>query len=462
MLSLAVHPQGGAIMFGRRRSCSLVGVDIGTHSIKLVQLQEKKDGWHLERAFTAVIPPDCIVDGSVINFSAVAECLRGLVQTGKLEGSKCVISVAGHSTIIKKITLPSMTLSELQESIGWEAEQYIPFDIKEVYVDVQIVSNRESEGQMDVLLTAVKKSLVNELTQVATDAGLNVVMTDFASLAVINACIFNGYTAPGEIIACVDVGDKLTSIGVLNGNQVAFNRDISTGSGTLTGAIQNLLNVRYEEAEELKLRHSRGEEVEDGVVDLGKRVADVIAMEVQRSLDFFTATSISSDIARVVVMGGGCAMPGLIDAIQRRMELPVEIMKPFRNINADFLPGVFENAPYAVAVGLALRHEGDFALDFSLQPGYRVNLMPQVPKKPKRSFLPKVFRSTVELRIRVNSFAYLFVLLLFCISVTTLGFDLLNHFLPKTIAPACECVCPNSSPLSTDTPKKPETLDLDR
>jgi len=449
----------------RRRPRELVGIDIGTHSIKLVLLRQEKDGWHLVHASSVPFPPGVIVDGQIMDRELLTAHLQGLVRDAKVAGAKCAISVSGHATIIKKITLPYMTLSELQDSIGWEAETYIPFDIKEVYLDVQIVSGNEASGQMDVLLTVVKKDLVNDLVQVATAAGLKVVIADLAQLSAINDLIFNGYTAPGELIAYVDVGANLTSLGVLNGNMLAFSRDISTGSGTLTAALRQNLNVRYEEAEHLKLLASRGEQVRPEVVEFSARVADVIATEVMRSLDFFTATSINSDIKRVVVMGGGSAMPGLVEALERRIELPVKVVNSFGNVlltASQMFHLAAEIPSYAVAVGLALRHEGDSAIDFSVQPGYRVNLMPQVPKKPKRSFLPKVLRNDVQLHIWASPIAFALYLLFILIAIANLGADIIGWLGPKPPAPVCESVCPNFTPLSTDTPKKPETLDLDR
>src|SRR4051812_33703382 len=152
-----------------------LGLDIGSSSVKLVQLKEAKRGYILEAFGMAALQPEAIVDGALMNSTAIVEAIRGLVAQYKLKNREAAIGVSGHSVIIKKISMPKMTQEELEESIQWEAEQYIPFDVKDVNIDVQILTPADVDngtGQMDVLLVAAKKDMINDYTSVVSEAGL--------------------------------------------------------------------------------------------------------------------------------------------------------------------------------------------------------------------------------------------------------------------------------------------------
>src|SRR5437762_8215841 len=156
-----------------------LGLDIGSSSVKLVQLKEAKRGYILEAFGVAPLPPEAIVDGALMNSTAIVEAIRGLVSQYKLKNREAAIGVSGHSVIIKKISMPKMSQEELEESIQWEAEQYIPFDVKDVNIDVQILTPPDVDtgtGQMDVLLVAAKKDMINDYTSVVSEAGLSLVV----------------------------------------------------------------------------------------------------------------------------------------------------------------------------------------------------------------------------------------------------------------------------------------------
>src|SRR5437764_10297402 len=165
-----------------------LGLDIGSSSVKLVQLKEAKRGYLLEAFGVAALPPEAIVDGALMNSTAIVEAIRGLVAQYKLKNREAAIGVSGHSVIIKKISMPKMTQEELDESIQWEAEQYIPFDVKDVNIDTQILNpEADAAGQMDVLLVAAKKDMINDYTSVCAEAGLAPSVVDVDAFAVQNA-----------------------------------------------------------------------------------------------------------------------------------------------------------------------------------------------------------------------------------------------------------------------------------
>src|SRR4051795_1059129 len=161
-----------------------LGLDIGSSSVKLVQLKEAgKRGYVLDGFGVAPLPPEAIVDGALMNSTAIVEAIRQLVSQFKLKNREVAIGVSGHSVIIKKISMPRMTRDELEESIQWEAEQYIPFDVKDVNIDTQILTAPEGDdqtqtGQMDVLLVAANKDMINDYRAVVAEAGLQPVVVD--------------------------------------------------------------------------------------------------------------------------------------------------------------------------------------------------------------------------------------------------------------------------------------------
>ncbi|MBM4398551.1 MAG: type IV pilus assembly protein PilM [Deltaproteobacteria bacterium] len=354
-------------LFGGRGN--LVGLDIGSSAVKLVRLREAAGSWELLAFSLGQLPPDAIVEGRVMNFTAVIERIRELVREAGVGGVETALAISGSSVIIKKLSLPEMTRAELDESIMWEAEQYIPFDIKDVNVDAQILNPRAGQGQMDVLMVAAKKDVVSEYVSVAVEAGLRPVVVDVSIFAALNMFEVNYSVPADQTLACLNVGASSINVGVLSGGMVAFTRDIASGGAVLTAEIQKHFNVSYEEAEAFKTGAESSlssSTVAREVARISERVCDQMVTEVQRSLDFFVATSIKADIGRIFLTGGSAQLPALIRALERRMEVPVELVNPFRNIAVDArrfdIDLLQRAAPVAgVAVGLALRRFGDGA-----------------------------------------------------------------------------------------------------
>ena len=344
-----------------------VGLDIGSGSIKVCWLKQAKKSYSLQAFGMVQLPPEAIVDGALMNSTAVVDAIQELFQAHKIKHKEVATSVSGHSVIIKKINLPQMTPEELEESIQWEAEQYIPFDINDVNIDVQILNTESTQaGQMDVLLVAAKKDMVNDYTEVITSAGLTPVCVDIDAFAVQNQFEINYEVPRSETVVLINIGAAVTNINVLANGVSTFTRDISIGGGQFTDAIQKALNVSYDEAEALKL--GGGQDTDAVVPQEVERVlqteSEAIANEVQRSLDFYAATSADAHLARIFVSGGSAKIPALIKTIERRTSVPVEVVNPFRNIDisgrgfdSDYLKNIAPMA--AVSVGLALRGPAD-------------------------------------------------------------------------------------------------------
>lgn len=339
--------------FGRK---SLVGLDIGSNSVKAVEIAQKgKDkGFELRSLGVAPMPAEAIVQGAFLNSSAIVEAIQEAVQTGRIKTKEVAAAVAGHSVIVKKVSLPVMTREELENQIQWEAEQYIPFDVNEVNLDFQILDSTSNEGQMDVLLVAAKKDLIDDYVQVIQEAGLIPVAVDVAAFAIENAYELNYEASPEGVVALVNIGAQVVNINIVQDGVPAFTRDITTGGNQYTEEIQKALSVGYEEAERIKIGGSGGEQSQEVVpqeVEQAMRsVTDTVVGEISRSLDFFSATATEGRIQRVLLSGGGSKTAGFASSFSERTGLEVEVMNPL----ARMLPSKGFDSEYLDEIGPSL------------------------------------------------------------------------------------------------------------
>ncbi|MFN0061979.1 MAG: type IV pilus assembly protein PilM [Myxococcaceae bacterium] len=350
-----------------------VGVDIGTTSVKIVQLKEQRKRGQVAYSLQAFgmkpLPPEAIVDGALMNSTAIVQAIQELLAELKIKAKDAAIGVSGHSVIIKKISMPRMTQEELEESIQWEAEQYIPFDVKDVNIDTQILVSdpNDQSGQMDVLLVAAKKDMINDYTTVVTEAGLTPNVVDVDAFAVQNMFGVNYEFPQKEAVVLINAGASVVNINIVNDGVTVFTRDVTIGGNQFTEEIQKQLNISYEEAEALKIGGGRNDTdavVPQDVERVMQQVAEQVGGEIQRSLDFYAGTAADARFTRVYLSGGTAKVPALFKTLESRVGVPVEIVDPFRNIeidprrfDADFLRDIAPMA--AVSVGLALRHAGD-------------------------------------------------------------------------------------------------------
>jgi len=341
-----------------------IGLDLGSSYIKTVKLKELKGGYELEMFDILPLPPELIVDGSIIDSLRLVESIKELIKKAGIKTKDTVISISGHSSvIIKRIALPEMSEEELSESIRFEAEQYVPFDIQDVNLDFQILGPKDEPGQMDVILVAVKKDIINEYISVVKEAGLNPIIVDIDSFALENMYGINYEIEPDKNVALLNIGASTLNMGILKGGISVFTRDSSLGSNLHTEALQREYNISYENAERLK----RGETVENIAAEDAAAViesaSEEILSEIVRSFDYYRSTTLHEEISEVL-MSGGCALLHNFSAmISERTGIATKVIEPFKNIR---IPKKFDQtnisevAPMlAVAVGLALRKQGD-------------------------------------------------------------------------------------------------------
>ncbi len=343
----------------------IVGLDIGSSSVKLVELKEGKTGYRLQNLAISPLPPEAIVDGALMDSVTIIDAMKDLIGQSKIKTKNVVTSVSGHSVIVKKITLPFMTESELEESIQWESERYIPFDINDVNIDFQILgSDAENPEVMDVILVAAKKDIINDYVSVIMEAGLNPVIIDVDAFALENMLAINYELEKGQTIAVANVGASFTSINIMKNNVSAFTRDIFKGGSQVTEEIQRQLHVDFDEAEKVKVGSKMDATSQPVIQKVLKEASESLAIEIGNSLDFFQSASTYEKITRLYLSGGGSKMKDFDIVLQQQIGIPVEVINPFKKIefsekNFD-MEYMREIGPaMAVGVGLASRKVGD-------------------------------------------------------------------------------------------------------
>ena len=352
-------------MFFKKRS-ELFGLDIGSSSVKLVELQKTGSGYQLVNFGLVNLTQEAIIDGAIMDSQAVIDAIKALLGETRTRTKNVATSVSGHSVIIKKISVPLMTDEDLEESIQWEAEQYIPFNISDVNLDFQVLRRPEGEGsQMDVLLVAVKQEMIDDYVSVITDVGLKPVIVDVSSFSVQNMYEINYGVVEDKVVAILNIGANIMNINIIKNGATIFTRDVSMGGNLFNEEIQKQLNMSYDDSESLKLGGQISQEVNASeVAEIITSTSQVLITEAERSLEFFSAASGDEKIHKIALIGGCAKLAGLLGSIEDQIGIPVEVANPFKKIkynendfNSDYLMEV--GAMAGVGVGLAMRRIGD-------------------------------------------------------------------------------------------------------
>jgi len=339
---------------------NLVGVDIGASSIKVVQLKEARKKLQIVRWGYAPLPPQTIIDGHVMNAGVVSEALARVFHDSKIQQRDVAIGVFGQSVIVRKITVPMMTPAELDEQIHWEAEQHIPFDIKLMSIDYEVLRRRPEAGQMDLLLVAAKKDEINDYAGILREAKLKPVVVDINYFTIQNVFEHQYGLPPDGTIALLNVGAAVSSLNIVSKGVSAFTREIANAGNAITEEIRKALSCSHEQAEAYKRGGGPTQIVPQEVMQLINQACQGLAGEIQRSLDFYLATSGEQEISRIFISGGSAYLPPLVQAIERRARVPVQLFDPMVNLTVD--PKSVDEAALrsmaaqmVVALGLSLR-----------------------------------------------------------------------------------------------------------
>ena len=342
-----------------RKTSDIFGLDIGSSSVKALQLRDAGGTPRLTALGMASLPPDAITDGSIKDAPTVIEAIRGAVSKAGIKARETAIAISGRELIIKKVQIPEVPAREVHDVVQLEAEHHIPFAIDEVFLDYHTVG--QHGGVMDLILVAVKKSKVLEYASVVSEAGFEPSIVDVDGFALGNQFELNFPDERTEAVALIDIGASTMKTNVVRAGATIFARDIPFGGNNYTQAIAQQLKIPFEQAEAAKLGRDVGVRWE-AVVPALEAVSRELSLEVQRTFDYFASTAESERIGRIVLAGGCSLLPGLNDYLASNWGIPVELSRPFARIGVDPAYGEEVNAAgpaLAVAVGLGLRRPGD-------------------------------------------------------------------------------------------------------
>src|SRR5579864_5585475 len=323
-------------------------------------MEEKSSEVEVAHLGLEALAPDIVVDSMIVDSGTVSSAISKLFAENAIKTKNVATAVSGHSVIVKKISLPAMSDAELAETIEKEAAQHIPFDLADVNLDYQILSEDEGQPQMDVLLVAVKKDKILNYTNVLSMAGKTPAIVDIDALALQNCYEYNYEPSANQVVALLNLGASVMNINIVKGTTPLFPRDVSVGGHQYTDSLQKELDLSFEDAEALKLGKKVGTVSEDAKHPILQQVTEIIVLEIQKTFDFFRATAPGEHIEKIYLAGGSSKVPGLLEALRQEFSLPVEILNPFQRIappaqgtGMELIDG--NAGQMAVAVGLALR-----------------------------------------------------------------------------------------------------------
>jgi len=347
-------------MFGKKKS--VAGLDIGSSSIKMIELEGKLNNLNLVSLGFENLPGDTIIDGQIMELNVVSDVIRSVCVNHQVNADRVVTGVSGHSVILKNIVLPAMSKEELEESIDWHAEEHIPYDLADVSLDYQVTA--ETRESTHVLIAACKRERIDNIKQAIQLAGKTPVVIDVDTFALQNCYEINYNPTESDVVTLLNIGASTMNVNIVKGTRSLFTRDITVGGSQFTDVLQRSLGLSFQQAEAVKRGVSHAVEgvEEKSIEPLMNNVTEIVAMEIQKTFDFYRATTEDNHtvVQKILISGGGSKLTGLAQELSRRLELPVEVLNPFRNIrvdarkfDADYLSEIMPEM--AVAVGLAVR-----------------------------------------------------------------------------------------------------------
>ncbi|MCZ6864611.1 MAG: type IV pilus assembly protein PilM [Candidatus Dadabacteria bacterium] len=336
----------------------VLGIDIGSSSIKLVELEQNGSAYQLRSIGEALLPQDSIVKKAIVNSEVISHTLSILIDDLGIETDDAAISISGDPVLIKRVRLPKMSNAELKKSITWELEQSISQGIKEVNYDYQVIPGKNAQDNIDVLIVAVNKNVTNDYISIVTDVGLNPIVVDLDVFSLASMYEVN-YPESESLLALVNIGASFTNINIIENGESLFARDLNIGGNRYTDLIMAEMELTYQEAEEVK--HTQRVGLTDpGLEQLAHNFIDSICSEIKETLDFFSSTHSIEKVKRIMIGGGSSSMASMKDTLSEITHSYVGILNPFRKIvynERTFDPEYIEDVSpkMNVAMGLALR-----------------------------------------------------------------------------------------------------------
>lgn len=346
------------------KSKKVIGLDIGTSSIKLAEMDVNGKGAQLLSFGFAPTPVNSVTGGEIVDVGSVGMAIQSLINEVKSKRKNVATAMWGTAVIVKKITIPKMDKKLIKDQIRFEAEQYIPFDINNISLAHHVLTGSSSPDTMDILLIAAQNELVAQYTQVIEVCGLNCSVLDVSGFALANAFELNYGKIPGQTIGILNFGASITNFVALKNGEVIFSRDIPVGGANYTNEIHKAMGVTIPEAESLKLSAFSRKEIPDEVHSIISATNEAVTEEIRSSLDFLSATTNGLVLNHCYYTGGSSATAGLVETVARVNGIQMEQFNPFLKVKANtkkFSPEYLDQiSPFAAVVtGLALREVGD-------------------------------------------------------------------------------------------------------
>lgn len=313
-------------LFGRSKTS--VGLDIGSGFVKLVQVDHSGDQPEVTRVAMRPLLPDTIVEGEIMDHALVSDTVSSLFQELGLKGADVVTAVGGHDVIIKKIEMGRMKEAEARQAIPWEAEQHVPFDIASVELDFQILDPEGDAVNMEVLLVAAKRELVDNRLALISDAGLTASIIDVESFALHNALQQNYPESNDGTVALVNIGHEVTNVNILENGVPILTRDIPFGSRRVREDLQRERGLTAEEAEDVVQGLTDVADLEQIVV----QSADEVGVGIERAAAFLMTRESGEGLGRIYISGGGARIPGMEQALANRMSVETLLINPFERV----------------------------------------------------------------------------------------------------------------------------------
>jgi type IV pilus assembly protein PilM len=348
------------MLFGNKQS--LVGLDIGSHTIKAVELEATNKGRKLVRWGISAPLAEAIVDGEIMDRQLVTDAITNLLEARGIKSRQVVAAVSGRAVIVKKITMNRLSVEDAQQAVYWEAEQHVPYDINDVSLDFEILGpSPQDPKQMQVLLVAAKKDMVMSFGDLMHEAGLQPLIVDVDSFAAQNALEANYDFGPEEVVAILNIGAEITNINIIQAGVPYFTKDLQVGGNSFIEAAQRKFNLSQSEAA-AAVRGESGANLE--MASVIEQVCEGVATALERAQVYLRTANEAGNLSRIMLCGGSAMTPGVADVLHRRFGVPADIANPLSRISFD--PGLFAGqdvmkvAPFlTVGIGLALRRVGD-------------------------------------------------------------------------------------------------------
>lgn len=316
--------------FELKKSKELIGIDIGSTSIKICVLRNSKDGFLVDCMDKKSYAEALLSDGYIIDSSFVASELKDIVTRNSIKTKEAACALSSYSVISKKVAMPFLKEEELESSISVEVESVIPFPLKDIYYSYYVIgAAEEKQDMMDVQVVAAKKEIVDGYVRTFSSAGLNLQLVDVDIFCLTN--LIETIYAPRDVAVVVaDIGASVTNIAIIKGERIEFTREILVGGQYLTNQIEKSSKMTYQEAEEKKLSG-------DGEIShLYEDFIYNISSEISKTINFYTSTKTRERIDRIYLTGGTSMLKGLKETIQENAQIEVEFINPFLYVREDF------------------------------------------------------------------------------------------------------------------------------